>query len=246
MNIQFHGMTDVGVVRKQNEDAWVAYPDMGLFIVSDGMGGELAGALASKIVVEILPGLIKEKLKSFEKISSAASRKQMEKIITDLSRRVRTESANQPGLEGMGATVLLTLIRGNHAMIAHMGDSRAYLLNENKLKRLTIDHSIVQLLIENGEITEEEGNDHPAKSLLRRFVGMQDKALPETKTINFTDDDTLLLCSDGLHSMISDIEIETILQKGDSPEKICEMLMDAARAAGGNDNITAVVVSKRM
>lgn len=239
----YAGLSDRGRVRKENEDNWVADPEYGLFVVSDGMGGQFAGALAAKIVVETLPPLIKERMKNLKNRKTSAARKLITAALADLSHQVRNQSQGQPGLEGMGATVVLALIRGAHALIAHMGDSRAYLLRRGRLQQLTRDHSIVQLLIDDGKITREEALRHPARGQLTRYVGMTGDALPEARSLDLRRGDRLLLCTDGLTDMVADTKLLSILKKTLVPKTACRHLIAAANAAGGRDNITAVTIS---
>ncbi|OGV56500.1 MAG: hypothetical protein A2X45_03375 [Lentisphaerae bacterium GWF2_50_93] len=241
-DIKFFGLTDTGLVRKKNEDAWYAHPDIGLFIVSDGMGGEFAGDIASKIVVETLPGMIKELLGKGADPASAEFRKRIGSAINLLSNSIRKKTINEPGLSGMGATVALVVVRSGYAVLAHMGDSRIYLLREEKLTRLTNDHSIVQLLLDSNEISPEEAETHPAKGQITRFVGMDGNPLPETKKVDISHGDLLLLCSDGLTQMLPDSGIQEILLKKTNPEEACTELVARANEKGGKDNITVVLI----
>lgn len=243
ITLSYAGLTDQGRVRTQNEDNWVADPDQGLCVVSDGMGGQFAGALAAKIVVETLPSLLRKQMRGIEDVADPEATRRLLTALAELSDQVRNGSQGQPGLDGMGATVVLALIRGSHALIAHMGDSRAYLLRQGRLEQLTRDHSLIQLLLDCGEITPEEAACHPARGQLTRYVGMMGEALPEARLLKLCPGDCLLLCSDGLTGMVSDAELLAILRKKLSPKASCKRLISAANAAGGKDNITAVIIS---
>jgi protein phosphatase len=236
------GRTDRGRVRTQNEDRWHADPLLGLFLVADGMGGRFAGALAAQKVVDRLPALVQASLAGVE-VPSARATERLSEVLTELSEQVRQESEGQPGLEGMGATVVLALVRQAWSLIAHLGDSRAYLLRAGCLEQLTKDHTIVQLLLEIGEISQEEAPHHPARSQVTRYVGMPGEVLPDVQTVELCPGDRLLLCSDGLTGMVDDAAILAILQKKRVPATLCRHLVLAANAAGGIDNITAVVVA---
>lgn len=235
--------TDAGRLRTHNEDAYLVDRENGLFIVSDGMGGEHAGALASKIVVEMLPALLRQKKQSLKNLVVPIAGRTLLAALCQLSNHLRMQTAGQPGLEGMGATVVLALIRRDRALVAHMGDSRAYLFRDGKLKRLTKDHSLIQLLIESGDIKPEEADTHPARSQLTRYVGMKSEPLPEAFKLKLERSDQLLLCTDGLTGMVSDAELRSIFKCRFSPEESCRQLIAAANAAGGKDNITALIVS---
>ncbi len=147
LRLDCFGLTDRGRVRSGNEDAFFMDPKQGLFIVSDGMGGGNAGGLASKIVVTVLPLLIREQLSGVESRTGPAARKQVKAALVRLSADVRSRTEGQPGLDGMGATVVLALVRGNRALIAHMGDSSAYRYRKGSLELFTKDHSVKRTII---------------------------------------------------------------------------------------------------
>lgn len=235
------GLTDQGRVRKQNEDNYFVDIEQGLFIVSDGMGGHTAGELASRIVVEVLPPYLNEHIENFQDLSDSKATEFILETLSDLSTHIRNESDKRPEFVGMGATVVLALIKDTRALIAHIGDSRAYLLREKRLERLTKDHSIVQILIDTGEITPEEAATHPTRSRITQYVGMKDEALPEARVLELLPDDRLLLCTDGLTGMIDDQTITELLIANPDPENACHALIDAANVAGGKDNVTVVV-----
>ncbi len=237
------GLTNQGRVRKQNEDNWFADPKQGLFIVSDGMGGHVAGELASRIVVEVLPPLLIQRLESIPNLSDPMAIIEIVlEALSELNDHVRDESGKHLGLSGMGATVVLALIRNTYALIAHVGDSRAYLLREGHLERLTKDHSLVQILIDAGELTPEDAITHPARSKITQYIGMKGDVLPEARIIDLLPDDRLLLCSDGLTGMVHDPAITELLLANPDPEKTCHALIETANIAGGRDNITVIVV----
>ena len=214
----------------------------GLFIVSDGMGGAHAGELASEIVVKILPQMIEERMTMLEKPTSQEIRLLLRDAITELSERLSHESRDKIGLKGMGATVVLAMIKRKSAHIANMGDSRAYLFRDNQLKQLTEDHSIVGILLRHGDITPQEVIEHPAKGRLSRYVGMEGEVYPDVCTVRIKNGDRLLLCSDGLSGMLNDRKIAELLIMHPDPQNACKALVDAANSIGGKDNITVVIV----
>jgi len=234
--------SDAGRVRKHNEDACHVDVDHGLFLVSDGIGGAHAGALASEIVVKILPQMIEERISKLEKPTSKEIKLSLCEAIIELSQQLHSKSRDQIGLKGMGATIVLALMRRRLAYIAHLGDSRAYIFRDNQLKQLTEDHSIVGILLRHGDITPEEATEHPAKGRLSRYVGMEGEVYPEVRSITIRKDDRLLLCSDGLSGVLTDSVIADFLRVNPDPQIACKTLVDAANAAGGKDNITIVVV----
>ena len=168
--------------------------------------------------------------------------KRLQAVLCELSGQLRAKTQSEPGLAGMGATVVLGLIRRNQALIAHMGDSRAYLLRQLRLKRVTKDHSITQLLVEKGDITPAQAATHPTRGRLTRFVGMDGEPLPKVQLLVIRPGDRLLLCTDGLTSMVNDGRLRSILASRAGIGVTCKHLVDAANAAGGQDNVTALLV----
>ncbi len=241
--VNYAVLSDIGRLRTANEDRWFADPRQGLYLVADGIGGSAAGGLASQIVVEVLPRLLRSKLRDAKHSAGPEIVKQVAAALVELSERLRDESRRALGLKGMGSTVVLALVRDWQAVMAHMGDSRAYLLRAGRLEQLTRDHTIAQLLVDRGELMPDEMASHPAQSQLTRFVGMATEALPETKGLKLVAGDRLLLCSDGLTGMLSDQQIQDILSKQAGPEEACRQLIVAANEAGGKDNVTALVVT---
>jgi protein phosphatase len=235
-------LSDVGRVRDHNEDAFFADTERRLFIVSDGMGGAQAGSLASEIVVKILPKMIEERAGDVGELSGNEIRLFLRRTIVELGQLLRKESKNALGIKGMGATVVLAMVHRKHVYIAHMGDSRGYLFRNSRLTRLTKDHSIVGILLRHGDITEEDAKKHPAKGRLSRYVGMEGEVYPDVRAIIFNKGDRLLLCTDGLSGMVSDKAIEELLRAYSDPQAACRALVEAANTAGGEDNITVVIV----
>lgn len=242
MTTSFAGLTDIGRIRRENQDHWFADPQTGLYLVADGMGGEVGGGLASQIVVEALPLMLRDKLPSTSELTAPQTGDQVIAAVVEMSNRLRQESWNQPGIRGLGSTLVLAVIRRDHAMIVHLGDSRAYFLRQGHLEQLTADHTIVQLLLNCGEIVPEEVATHPARGQLTRFVGMSEHPLPDLRLVELAAGDRLLLCSDGLTGLVPGEKIETVLREAASPQEACQKLVAAANEAGGSDNITALVV----
>jgi serine/threonine protein phosphatase PrpC len=241
--ISHAGLSHVGHLRTANEDRWFADPRQGLYLVADGIGGSSAGGLASRIVAEVLPRLLWSRLQGAENGACPDLAEQVSAALSELSERLREESRGVMGLTGMGSTVVLVLLRGRKAVVAHMGDSRAYLLRAGRLDQLTKDHTIAQLLVDHGELAPEEAASHPARGHLTRFVGMVSEALPETETFELRPGDRLLLCSDGLTCMLTAEEIRDILSRKAALDDTCQQLIDAANQSGGKDNVTAVIVA---
>lgn len=242
VTVRYAGLTDVGRVRQTNEDNWFADPEQGLFIVADGMGGEFAGALASKAVVATLPELVRKYFGTLEGLPDGGARRRMTNAIATLSTQLRQQTQNEPGLDGMGSTVVCVLVRGSKALVAHLGDSRAYRLRAGRLRQLTEDHSLIQVLLRSGEITPKDAASHLARGHLTRNVGMEGEPLPQTRLLELSPGDLLMLCTDGLTGMLSDAKIFAILNEPATLETQCRRLVDAANAAGGKDNVTVLLV----
>jgi serine/threonine protein phosphatase PrpC len=235
-------LSDAGRVRKRNEDAVALLPSEGLFIVADGIGGHQAGATASQIVTEALPTMIHTRVAQIRANDTESWSLAVRDVIVELSQQIRRQSASEAGFAGMGATVVLAHIRADRALIAHMGDSRAYLYRHYDLRQLTDDHSVVGVLLRKGQITPEEADDHPAQGRLSRYVGMDGEVYADVQVLSVSCGDRLLLCTDGLTGMVADAAIATTLGECDDPEATCRALVDAANEAGGRDNITVLVV----
>lgn len=242
MHTKHAGITDVGLVREQNEDNWCAHPEMGLFIVADGMGGHLGGGTASSAVVAVLPSMLNRALKG-RSVQDDEVTATIQSTLCQLSNELRDGGSEYPELSGLGSTVVLLYLHNQNAYIAHLGDSRAYLLRKNKFTRLTNDHTIVQLLIDSGDIKPEEAASHPARGQLTRYVGMKNNPLPECGVFKPQHGDCVLLCTDGLTGLVKDTAIKKTLKQDPDLAACCRKLVDAANKAGGKDNITALLVS---
>ena len=222
--------SDVGCVRSHNEDSYlVASP---LFCVCDGMGGHAAGEVASAIAVETIA-------KTGPKTADAA---QLGAAIEAANAAIIEAAVNGVGRPGMGCTATAAVVDGTTLAIAHVGDSRAYLLHEGTLIRVTRDHSYVEELVDAGEITADEARVHPNRSVITRALGSDPAMYADHFTLNIEEGDRLILCSDGLSSMIPDGEIERVAQQSSTAQICTDNLVDAALAAGGGDNVTVVVV----
>lgn len=243
--IRAAGLTDVGCVRERNEDAFFVDVEKGLFMVADGVGGHGGGDKAAQMTTMLLPDIIRRRVAAWPTPQSSADpaiAAMLRDSLQELGHCIRTAGASQLEYKDMGATVVVALLTARHAHIAHMGDSRAYLLRGDRLQQLTEDHSIVALLVRNGEITPQEAENHPAKGRLSRFVGMEADVPAATHTIELQPGDRLLLCTDGLWGMLPDERLKVHLAEGYDPEVTCHNLVADGKQAGGEDNLTAIVV----
>ena len=232
-------MTHVGNVRKQNEDnlGYAETPNGDVFVVCDGMGGHVGGKVASSVAVDA----IMEYFGSEKKLNITDA---MDEAIRYANRRIFEKADAEPELKGMGTTIVLVVIQEDKTYIAHVGDSRIYLFSDNKLFRLTKDHSHVQQLIDIGAITPEEAETHPRKNIILKALGTQPDVEPEVapEPLLLKNGDTLLMCSDGLSDMVNDKTIEEVLRKGNDVKSTGEELMQLALNAGGKDNITLQLI----
>lgn len=237
------GQSHIGLVRKRNEDSWFIDLKPPLFIVADGMGGQQGGQVASRGVIQTLPKLIIPKFEQLKDRTDKAIGEILQQSIVDVSRKLRSSSEHTE-FKGMGTTVVLALVYKGVAHLAHMGDSRIYLMRDEKLSLLTEDHSVIAALRRHGEIKPEEDiSHHPARGRLSRYMGMEDEGFPDLQTLPLKVGDRLLLCSDGLSGMVAGGDIEKILLTYEKPDEACWKLLDAANQAGGKDNVTAIVIA---
>jgi protein phosphatase len=227
--LPYAGGTDVGLVRSDNEDAYLVNPP--LFAVADGLGGHLAGEVASSIAVETL----------LADAPRSADAKALARAVRTANAAVIQAADSGRGRSGMGTTLTAAMIDGTRIVLAHVGDSRAYLLHFGALAQVTHDHSMVADMVRNGTLTAEESRVHPNRSVITRALGSDPNLLVDTYEIEAAPGDRLLLCSDGLTGMVDDPEIERILSTATSAEEAVDRLIEGARDAGGQDNITVVV-----
>lgn len=220
--------TDVGRVRPGNEDALLVADDGRLVAVADGMGGHQAGEVASATAIESL----REGLQEGEAIEDA---------ITAANTAVVTRAAGDPSLRGMGTTLTAGIVDGGVLVIGHVGDSRAYLLRGGELRQVTTDHSVVAELIAAGELTEAEALVDPRRAMITRALGIDVTVAVDVLELTLVPGDRLLLCSDGLTTMVRDPEIAEILAHEDDRQRAADELVEAANLGGGADNITVIV-----
>ena len=227
---QYSGLSDVGRVRTHNEDAVLLSPP--LYAVADGLGGHQAGEIASTLAVESL----------LENAPLRADAKALGRAVRSANRAVIDGAREGLGRAGMGTTLTAAIVEDTRIAIAHAGDSRAYLFHGGELERITLDHSVVADLIRQGSITEEESRTHPNRSVITRALGSDPNMYADTFEVDAEPGDRLLLCSDGLTSMLTDVRIADILASYRDPESAVRALVDAANGEGGQDNISVVVV----
>lgn len=241
--MEIYGLTDIGVVRGENQDTFLCgrlADDVLYAVVCDGMGGPGGGNIASRMAAELFAERLETQYRSG--MPEASLLHLMESAVDAANVGIFDKAVEDPALTGMGTTLVAVLLDGDEAFAVHVGDSRLYLLEAEELRQITTDHSVVQEMIAQGQLTEEQARSHPRKHFITRAIGVENNVRCEFDTFSVSANARILLCTDGLTNMLSDGEIRTLLQSG-VPEALPQALIDAANTAGGEDNITAVVIA---
>lgn len=243
------GLSDIGLVRPTNQDAFAVLNQSGLWVVADGMGGHAGGDVASRIAVEATVRFIANDAQgrvAIGKHGPGGIEAFLREAIASSHRAILSEAGRKFHLAGMGTTIVILLMPTGPApcaAVAHVGDSRAYLLRKKCLHPLTRDHSAVEEYVQQGLITPAQALVHPDRHILSRALGIESRVEPDVSLYPLEPDDLLLLCTDGLTKMLDDLQIAQVLLEGESgPEARCRRLIEAANATGGLDNTTVVVV----
>ena len=232
--IKYSVVSDKGKTRKDNEDSYYAHGN--LFMVADGMGGHNAGDVASKLAVKTIGDLSKQA------VQTANEEKLIEEFFKEANRAVLKRSGKIASEQGMGTTLTLLLIKDEKAYLGHIGDSRAYILRDGKLLQVTDDHSLVANMVDEGKITEEEARIHPYRNVITKALGSEEKIEPDVFSVDIKKGDRILMCSDGLTSMVDDDRILDVLKKSETLRGAATALVKIANENGGSDNITALVI----
>ena len=248
MKVTVRAATDTGRVRAHNEDYYAALggeespPGVdALLVVADGMGGHAAGEVASQMTVAGILRLLASQGEGSPALEGNAFGAMLGKVLEEVNREV-WQAGQDPDKRGMGTTCTLAAVRGNQLFLAHIGDSRAYLLRDGELHQVTTDHSWVEDAVAQGIITREEARVHPDRNIITRAIGLDTQPKIDTSAMALAGGDLLLLCSDGLNSMITDEDIQRTLVD-QNPEEVCQALIDAANNQGGHDNTTVVLAA---
>ena len=241
--MQIFSKTDRGRVRTDNQDAYFAgkITDDAVFaVVCDGMGGANAGNVASELAVRHISEYVIRFYR--DGMDMTDTEKTLKNAIVSANISLYDKAVNNAELAGMGTTAVAAFVKDGTAVIAHVGDSRIYLVN-GEIKQLTRDHSVVQSLIESGKITPEDAKVHPRKNVITRALGAEENVAVDSDCLNLSNGDTLLLCSDGLTNFLDDKDILKVFQNNDI-SAVAERLVEEANENGGGDNITVVTVTK--
>jgi protein phosphatase len=244
--VKAQGQTDAGRVRPTNQDSYLVDESSGLFIVADGMGGHAGGEIASRLCIQEIAAFLRKNASVFE--PDSARKHPDQKILLTLAEAVNHASAciydralEDPGLKGMGTTATLLKTVDDYGYVAHVGDSRLYLIRCGFNYQVTLDHSLVSEQVRAGLITKEEGELHHLRNVITRSVGYQEEEYVDTCAIKLEDQDKMLICSDGLHGKLSDQEIVRVT-RGEGSDSVSRMI-DQANERGGEDNISVVLIS---
>lgn len=240
--MEFFALSDKGRVRPNNEDSYAvgSFEDgCAWAVVCDGMGGASGGTVASKMCTESISEHIS---KAYREGASVASVKNLlMSAVISANAEVYEKSAEDISLNGMGTTVVAAVIVKEAAVIAHVGDSRAYLLRNGSLRQITKDHSMVQYMVDMGQITEEEAHTHPDRNVITRAVGVDEDIKVDIDIVDIEDGDLFIICTDGFSGFVSDPQALGIVAECESLCELPERLVNAANNNGGRDNITVAV-----
>ncbi len=230
--------TDSGKVRETNQDNFLVDEAMNLFMVADGISGRQGGEVASTMSVQTVHAFLQENLKSDDNIPSL-----IQESIKHANSAIYERSGADINLKGMSSTLVLALLHNKSIFLTHVGDSKAYLIRSDEIKKLTKDHSLAEELLRIGELTEEDVKDYSLRHMVTRAMGLNHSIETEIQTVQQQEGDYFLLCTDGLTNMLDDEEIKDIILNKISPQAILEELISEANKKGGEDNITLIVIS---
>ena len=231
--------SDVGLRRRANEDAYAVVPELGLYVVADGLGGHQAGQHASRLAVEATVGVVRS-LRG----APASLTEKLRYAVTNANREVFEASVQDPERAGMGTTLVALLVEEGRAALAHVGDSRAYRVAAGHIRQLTDDHSVVGELLRSHQISPDDARDHPHRHVLTRALGIRPAVQADLGELDFAPGDVFVLCTDGLTNLVMDEEIAKGVGEGENLERACRHLVELANARGGEDNITVALVRR--
>lgn len=238
MQLQAAGVSDVGRRRRMNEDAFALVPGQGLYLVADGMGGHSAGHVASGLAAREVARAIDDPARANGRTPS----ERLRSAVAVANDAIVMTARSREELAGMGTTLVALLAVGDRAALAHVGDSRAYLVRRGRVRQLTDDHSLVGELQRRGELTADAAREHPHRHVLTRALGVRRLVEADLAEIGLVPGDVFVLCTDGLTTHVRDEEIAEAVREQPDPQTAAKSLVDLANARGGEDNVTVVVV----
>ncbi|MEM8637538.1 MAG: Stp1/IreP family PP2C-type Ser/Thr phosphatase [Cyanobacteria bacterium P01_G01_bin.54] len=239
MKRRFAGLTDTGVVRSVNQDAFYLDPGGRFFVVADGMGGHAGGQEASRIATETIQTYLDDNWKT-----DLTSPELLEKAIWEANQEIIDDQETHPERSDMGTTVVVLLFRNEEPWCGHIGDSRLYRLRDSKLKQITDDQTWVARAMKMGDLTPEEARVHPWRHVLSQCLGRRDLQRVELQALEVLPGDRFLLCSDGLTEEVSDPEIHAFLTTVPDHDAAAQQLIETAKENGGSDNVTVVIIGQ--
>jgi protein phosphatase len=247
--------TNVGRLREIDEDSIVAVEVSSVYesktrkrillLVADGLGGQAKGEVASSIGASIAASRVLGILAARDEIKSSTYHKVFSEAISQANKEILNWGLDKPQFSGMGTTLSLVVIDGNSLHLAHVGDSRVYILNQETIKQVTKDHSYVQELVDLGKITVEQAKNHPRKNIVTKVLGYYGEIQPDLVSLPLSDNEHVLVCCDGLTIHVGDEEIRKIVLRNRDPQKACNELVSLANEAGGTDNISVALASAK-
>lgn len=236
--IDFLGCSDIGKVRKQNEDAWGHIAEKGVFVLADGMGGHRGGEVAAQMAVEHFC----KRVKSADLLDETKLRHFVCQTVEDVNHVIYEKGQREPALRGMGTTLCVLWVMASRVIATHVGDSRIYRFRKDRLELLTEDHTLYNELLSLGTLSGQGAEDYPYKHILTQALGIHGAVHPTIDEFALEKRDLFLICSDGLTNFVSNLEIESLLAEKSSLKIRGKKLIDLANAHGGGDNITLILI----
>jgi len=241
--VMLAGKSDKGLLRRQNEDAYCIIGGSGgapvVLAVADGMGGHLAGDIASQTAINIIRESVDEK--PFDVTDDDAVDARLFELVQSANDMVYKKSKTEPGCFGMGTTLIIAIVAAGKLVVAHVGDSCAYYISNGEIKKITTDHTYVEELVRIGSLTREEAARHPRRNVITKVVGSFGRVATDIYRVDLKEGDRVLLCTDGLSKMLTEPEIAESILASDNPDEICEALITKSNSRGGLDNTTVLV-----
>ncbi len=241
-SVAAYGLSDIGLVRQNNEDYWSQIPEVGFFALADGMGGHRAGEVAAHATLDTLCDIIGKTLEKEAPASLEEAKGILELAIEQANQAVYRLGRSDPDLKGMGTTLCCLLFHPKGVIYAHVGDSRIYRNREGVLELLTRDHSLLCELLDLGQLNEKEADDFLYKNIITKAMGTEPSVAPTISLSNIQDGDIWMMCTDGLTDLLTLKEMEQITNESPSIEEGCRLLIETANSRGGHDNVTVVMV----
>ena len=242
--MQFAAKTDVGKLRERNEDLYYFHQQLQMFAIADGMSGHNRGDLASRIALETFQVWAETKASSESALGPIKKLEVLGELADEANQRVYTAAERQGEIRGMGTTLIAGFVAFDYMSYVHVGDSRLYVLREETFTQITTDHSLVQEMVDKGEITPEEARVHARRNIITQAVGLAPTVTADVNTYPLELGDIVLACTDGLHDLIiDDAEIADIIRTAPNIEEACENLVNTALDYGGTDNVTVLLAT---